>query len=75
VRKTSTIYTCDGCKTKLERPRDLRVFEIHPKGEYRYAVRVEVCNACEMKLLTALKEFASDDGAVNLDSFRRETKP
>lgn len=65
MKQTTTIYVCDGCKTTVERARDLRPFRLSAKprpGSYMEppTVRADLCVSCEDALITGLVTFFDD---------------
>lgn len=75
ARKTVTTYTCDGCGEAASRPKDLRRFFVEVKSTaYRNPpVSMDVCEACEDKLLGAVAKFCADENQDALADLRRKS--
>lgn len=63
ARKTTTVFTCDGCDSAVER-RELRKFRIDEytlAGRFQAGAEMELCTDCEKRLHGLLKDLMPAD--------------
>ncbi len=57
ARKTTTVHSCDRCGKKVDRPRDLRRFDLVVTKPFRESISFEVCDTCEAEFLGYVGDF------------------
>lgn len=70
ARKTTTVYSCDRCGKKVDRPKNLRRFDLSsPRRRFR-EVNFEVCATCETEFLQLFAKWeATLDNRLDLGVF------
>lgn len=61
ARNNRVTYTCDACGGEVERPRDLRRYEVDDLGpggrQWKGSARTELCGDCREKFMVVLAGF------------------
>lgn len=79
MRKTTTIYTCDGCGKKASEARDLRPFTLvyNKRGSgwiFGDDAWRDLCDECESRLIAAVEPILGS-GVMALRRDHEETRP